>query len=357
VRRVGSEAMERRRIQLLDDKAATSVRGSQILGSLSRVIEELVLNSIQGYSNSIVISMRGLDEIIVIDDGLGIDDIAMKDYIGTAYCSSLSDGKGETLRSLASLCVEMKVETACWCLGKFASSRLITSEKVFRDGAVIYCNRFDDNVTTSAIIPKDNRNITTKNSSGTTVTLRGLFHRHAVRRKQYTLQNTLVLTQIASCLRLIALAHPCIAFEMRSSTGSNIDFSFTSSTRTVTESQALIQRLVDMYPDDFSHENTIEVSLDEENVDQSIVNKLSRCSFRAFGAFCITKTDDDESAVVRNKELEIICINGRLATHRDRLADLIIGQLRQGGKSSKYFSCTALTYRLFNDYAYILHFM
>ena len=325
--------MERRRIQLLDD-AATSVRSSQILGSFPRVIEELVLNSIQGYSNSIVISLRGLDEIIVIDDGVGIDGLTMKNYIGTAYCSSLIDGKGETLRSLASLCVEMKVETACWCLGEFGSSRLTASEKVFRDGAVIYCNRLDDNDTTSEIIPKYASNSATMNSSGTTVTLRGLFHRHAVRRKQYTIQNTLVLTQIASCLRLIALAYPCISFELRSSMGNNIDFSFTSSTRTVTESRALVERLVDMYPDDFSQEDSIEVSLDEENVHQSKVNNLSQCTFRAFGAFCITKTDDDESAVVRNKELEIICINGRLAAHRDRLAELIIGQLRQGNKSN-----------------------
>lgn len=228
--------MERRRIQLLDDKAATSVRGSQILGSFPRVIEELVRNSIQGYSNSIVISLRGLDEIIIIDDGVGIDSLTMKDYIGTAHCSSLNDGKGETLRSLASLCVEMKVETACWCLGEFGSSRLTASEKLFRDGAVIYCNRLDNNDTTSEIIPKYTSNSATMNSSGTTVTLRGLFHRHAVRRKQYTLQNTLVLTQIASCLRLIALAYPCISFELRSSMGNNIDFSFTSSTRTVTES-------------------------------------------------------------------------------------------------------------------------
>jgi len=326
--------MERRRIQLLDDKAATSVRGSQILGSFPRVIEELVRNSIQGYSNSIVISLRGLDEIIIIDDGVGIDGLTMKDYIGTAHCSSLNDGKGETLRSLASLCVEMKVETACWCLGEFGSSRLTASEKLFRDGAVIYCNRLDNNDTTSEIIPKYTSNSATMNSSGTTVTLRGLFHRHAVRRKQYTLQNTLVLTQIASCLRLIALAYPCISFELRSSMGNNIDFSFTSSTRTVTESRALVERLVDMYPDDFSQDNSIEVSLDEENVHQSKLNNLSQCTFRAFGAFCITKTDDDESAVVRNKELEIICINGRLAAHRDRLAELIIGQLRQGSKSN-----------------------
>ena len=48
--------------------------------------------------------------------------------------------------------------------------------------------------------------------------------------------------------------------------GNNIDFSFTFSTRTVTESRALVERLVDMYPDDFSQENSIEVSLDEENV-------------------------------------------------------------------------------------------
>jgi hypothetical protein len=81
-----------------------------------------------------------------------------------------------------------------------------------------------------------------------------------------------------------------------------------------------------MYPDDFPPEDSTELSLEE---DQS--------TFRAFGVLSIAAVIDGPGVAVRNRELEIICINGRLATHRARLADAIFSQMRQcrGSKTSE----------------------
>jgi DNA mismatch repair ATPase MutL len=333
-------ADERRRIKLLNDQAAAAVRGSQVIGSVSRAVEELVRNSVEGFSKSCVISV-GPNEIIVSDDGVGIDAEAMCALIGTEYCSNdevTGSRKGETLRSLASLCVEMKVETACWhCensvprrMNSLGSSKIMVSEKLFRDGALVFFNRSSD--ISPAIIP-NNHNKATK--TGTVVTLRGLFHRHVVRRKHHTLAkhdkayNGRELTQIRACLRLLALSYPCVYFELRDGTTDKVDLSFSPCLQTtaspwslIAEAHALRRRLGEMYPDDFPPEDSTELSLEE---DQS--------TFRAFGVLSIAKADDD----VRNRDLEIICINGRLATHRARLADAIFSQMRQcrGSKTSE----------------------
>jgi DNA mismatch repair ATPase MutL len=312
-------ADERRRIKLLNDQAAAAVRGSQVIGSVSRAVEELVRNSVEGCSKSCVISV-GPNEIIVSDDGVGIDAEAMCALIGTEYCSNdegTGGRKGETLRSLASLCVEMKVETACWHCENSVPRRM-------------------NSLGSSKLIPNYHNKAT---KTGTVVTLRGLFHRHAVRRKHHTLAkhdkayNGRELTQIRVCLRLLALSYPCVYFELRDGTTDKVDLSFSPCLQTTAspwslsaEAHALRRRLGEMYPDDFPPEDSTELSLEE---DQS--------TFRAFGVLSIAKADDDDGVAVRNRELEIICINGRLATHRDRLADAIFSQMRQcrGSKTSE----------------------
>jgi DNA mismatch repair ATPase MutL len=337
---------ESRHIKLLNDQAAAIVRGSQVISSVSRAVEELVRNSVEGFSKSCVISV-GPNEIVVSDDGVGIDAEAMHDLIGTEYCSN-DEGtgrKGETLRSLASLCEEMKVETASWhCensvprrVNSMGSSKLMVSEKFFRDGALLSFNRTSDGIGISpAIIPNNHNKATT---TGTVVTLRGLFHRHAVRRKHRALAkhdkayNGRELTQIRASLRLLALSYPCMYFELRDGTTDKVDLSSSPCLQTTAsswslsaEANALRRRLGEMYPDDFPQENSTELSLEE---DQS--------KFHAFGVLSISKADDDDGVALRNRELEIICINGRLATHRDRLADSIFGQMQQcrGSKSSE----------------------
>ncbi|KAL3781340.1 hypothetical protein ACHAW5_010140 [Stephanodiscus triporus] len=278
----------------------------------------------------------GLNEIVVADDGIGIDAEAMRELIGTEYCSN-DEGtgrKGETLRSLALLCVEMKVETACWCCdnsvprqttSSSGSSKLIVSEKLLRDGSLVFFNR------SPGIIPNDNNKAT---KTGTVVTLRGLFHRHAVRRKHHTqskqdkASNGREFAHIRACLRLLALSYPTVSFQLRDGTTEKVDLSCSSSLQTLEssrtlsfESRALLLRLRELYPDDFPQEDSTELSLEEDH-------------FRAFGVLCISK-DDDDGVAVRNRELEIICINGRLATNRDKLADAISNQMRLLCKGSK----------------------
>jgi hypothetical protein len=120
-----------------------------------------------------------------------------------------------------------------------------------------------------------------------------------------------------------------VYFELRDGTTDKVDLSFSPCLQTtaspwslIAEAHALRRRLGEMYPDDFPPEDSTELSLEE---DQS--------TFRAFGVLSIAKADDD----VRNRDLEIICINGRLATHRARLADAIFSQMRQcrGSKTSE----------------------
>ena len=368
---------KRRQIKCLTDQTAASIRGSQIIGSVSRAIEELVHNSVEGYAKSCVVSV-GKNKIIVSDDGLGIDPEAMRMFIGTEYCSNDSHDrvirkKGEALRSIASLCVEMKIETAC---SKNTDSRkrklgtkevsksgsrgyIIHSEKVFKDGVVVSFNQSSGgNAISSAIIPIFSD--ANKEKAGTTITIRGLFHRHAVRRKHSNFAgeekalSSAELAQIRACLRLLALSYPNIAFKLKNGSTGKVDCSYeppewahkftgplTSSLPTVTatspslsiESRALTLRLCEVYPNEFIEENSIELAF-EENKDTSNSKKdSSRTNFRVFGALCIS--DDGDEDIVRNRELEVVSINGRLATHSDKLADIIL-KLCRGNKPSKF---------------------
>jgi len=343
------------RIRQLDDHVAASVRGSQIIGSVGRAVEELVLNSIAGGgASSVSISLLNNDEIKINDDGKGINIDAMRLYIGTNYCSSGGEAseKGETLRSLASLCLEMKIvsrhaaadsrkqQALSNVNGKslLESNRVIgivQCEKVFRSGRVVSFNQSTDNNTTSSVLPKLNQlNSTKEKKTGTTITIRGLFHQHAVRRKHLTNQdgnsNSQDLAQVRACLRVLALSYPHVAFELASK--GKVDCSYQtsiSSSNNVSpslklKSRALIQRLCEVYPNDFTQDLSIELTLEES-------------SSQVFGALCILEEDGDDNDVLRNRELEMICINGRVATQSNVLADVVLGQIsfERGSKSSK----------------------
>jgi len=373
----------RRQIKCLTDQTAASIRGSQVIGSVSRAIEELVHNSVEGCAKSCVVSV-GKSEIIVSDDGMGIDPEAMRMFIGTEYCSNDSHDrvvakKGEALRSIASLCVEMKIETAC--CSKNADNRkrklgtkevpksgsngyIIRSEKVFKDGVVVSFNQSSGgNAISSVIIPT--LSDAYKEKAGTTITIRGLFHRHAVRRKHSNLageekeSSSAELAQIRACLRLLALSYPNVAFELRNGSTGKVDCSYkspewahkftgpsTSSLPTVTatspslimESRALTLRLCEVYPNDFIEENSIELAFEENKETSNSKKDSSRTNFRVFGALCIS--DDSDEDTVRNRELEIVSINGRLATHSDKLADIILSQVRLcRGNKPNYSVC------------------
>jgi DNA mismatch repair ATPase MutL len=324
-----------RRIGRLDQHTAASVRGSQVIGSVSRAIEELLHNAVDGCAKSCIISV-GTSEITVCDDGIGIDPDAMRLFIGTEYCSNngVDTGrkKGESLRSIASLCVEMKIETSCWWKSNdsnirnsnasFGARKLVRSEKVFRGGSVVFFNQcHDGNNSQSAIIPTVGKS--KEMMSGTTITLRGLFHQHAVRRKSMEGgSNSLELNRIGSSLRLLALSYPRVAFQLKDQSTGNLVASYgaCSETSRSSLSAALRFRLCEMYPNDFNDADSIEVSHDTYQQQQT--------GYNAFGVVSIVR-DDANNVSMRNRELEVVCINGRLATEAVRLPESVLSQIRR----------------------------
>lgn len=341
-------------IKCLDNHTAASVRGSQIIGSVSRAVEELILNAVQASASSISIQLGANTEITLTDDGTGIDAEAMRCYIGTEYCSNDNNGvgKGETLRSLASLCIEMKIESNSHSYADGSKSRealtningleslstnnkqIIHCEKIFRNGHVVSFNQSSDSRGNSAIIPKINTNAKTPQETGTTITLRGLFHQHAVRRKQYQQEkssNSQELAQVRSAFRLLALCYPHVSFKLKDSSG-EVDCSYKAKLPTTSsapslrlQTRALILRLCKMYPNEFNEDSPIDLVSEES-------------SFQAFGILCIVSDfDADEDDTLRHKELQIIAINGRLATQGDKLANVVQNQVQatRGDVSSK----------------------
>ena len=346
--------MNKSRIRQLDDHVAASVRGSQIIGSVGRAVEELILNSIAGGSASSVSISLGSNDMSICDDGRGINIDAMRLYIGTNYCSNGAEisgtgRKGETLRSLASLCLEMKIVSQYAAADRrkqqalsnvngtssHESNRVIgivQCEKVFRNGRVVSFNQSsDNNNTTSSVLPKLNQLSTKEKKTGTTITIRGLFHQHAVRRKHLANQdgtsNSQDLAQVRVCLRALVLSYPHVAFELSFNGKIDCLYQTNISSSNVSpslrlKSRALIQRLCEMYPNEFTQDLSIELTLEE---------------LSAFGALCIFEEDGDDNDVLRNRELEMICINGRVATQNSALADVVLSQVKneRGSTSSE----------------------
>ena len=342
-------------IKCLDNHTAASIRGSQIIGSVSRAVEELILNAVQASASSISIQLGANNEITLTDDGTGIDAEAMRCYIGIEYCSNNNNGvgKGETLRSLASLCIEMKIESsnshgytdgsksraALTNINGLESlstnnKQIIHCEKIFRNGHVVSFNQSSDSRGNSAIIPKINNTPKEMIRSGTIITLRGLFHQHAVRRKQYHQEkssNSQELAQVRSAFRLLALCYPHVSFKLKDSSG-EVDCSYNAKLPTASsapslrlQSRALILRLCKMYPNEFNEDRSIDLVSEES-------------SFQAFGILCIVSDfDADEDDMLHHKELQIIAINGRLATQGDKLANVVQNQVRaaRGNVSSE----------------------
>ena len=170
--------------------------------------------------------------------------------------------------------------------------------------------------------------------SGTTITLRGLFHQHAVRRKQYQQEkssNSQELAQVRSAFRVLALCYPHVSFQLKDSSG-EVDCSYKAKLPTTSsapslrlQSRALILRLCKMYPNEFNEDSPIDLVSEES-------------SFQLFGILCIVSDfDANEDDMLRHKELQIIAINGRLATQGDKLANVVQNQVRatRGDVSSK----------------------
>lgn len=289
-KRHGSDLSDR--VQLLDESTIVSVRAGQQIGSLPRAIEELVRNSIlHGKAKFVDITIGTtkmkpiggtVNYIEVFDDGIGIDIESTRCLIGTEHCTSqpyrssqddtsgnsdenyktgikhkIHTGpalrsqddddanvsiRGESLKALAVLCIEMHVATASSikrssCTrtqggtqgyvksksnsndGKEDYSNLVSScEKVIQNGVMASFKISSSTIDTccsSEIVPSytpysiaSKRDIKQPNientsllwsatssmhrvkpfSTGTIVKLYGLFHRHSVRRRHYEMR-------------------------------------------------------------------------------------------------------------------------------------------------------------------------
>ena len=293
--------MSTNRIRPLPSDTAESVRAGQIIGSLSRAVEELVYNSVEhGKASTVRITLGrrrcNNDETFVLqvqDDGIGIDPNALKKYVGTVHCSSkypsishgsnrhkmvkfndasqsksviqnrsdemsrITEGRGEYLKALSCLSIQLQIVTKCsstYSQRKVNNGQnlqkksrhsissnekaIVKSEKNIRDGIT---ESFSSSIINNdascsnkslfsfydGIIQDKNRNKEKvehqeqqPNTTGTTVTIWGLFHRHAVRRRQYNLslsQNASAIeksnfSHVRSCIRIMALAYPHIEF-------------------------------------------------------------------------------------------------------------------------------------------------
>eukprot|EP00569_Conticribra_weissflogii_P013793 CAMPEP_0171414878 /NCGR_PEP_ID=MMETSP0880-20121228/38400_1 /TAXON_ID=67004 /ORGANISM="Thalassiosira weissflogii, Strain CCMP1336" /LENGTH=101 /DNA_ID=CAMNT_0011932963 /DNA_START=122 /DNA_END=424 /DNA_ORIENTATION=- len=75
-----------------------------------------------------------------------------------------------------------------------------------------------------------------------------------------------------------------------------------------------------MYQNEFSVENSRRFAFKESDLFLSTAKKSGN-DFRAFGVIRTV------GSITRNKELEVVAINGRMATHGNKLADMIQTQI------------------------------
>jgi len=252
------------RVQLLPETTRNFVRAAQTIGSTQRAIEELVRNSIvHGRANEVNVTFgsvkkqdRGMTSFLQVrDDGLGIEEESTREFIGTLHCSSITEGatsnhnvigntnkfgsyRGEALKALAALSIEFRVQTTCavfaaeqpklqGCLISAPSKSrrnlplcnvslnqstqveaTVCSEKIIRDGEVFAFRSI-----------KSKRPLC--KSTGTSIQLYGLFHKHQVRLRHYQLSSSsshgvdqLHIGQLRSSIQILALAFPHVTIRL-----------------------------------------------------------------------------------------------------------------------------------------------
>ena len=154
------------RIRRLDDRTALALRGSHTISTVARAGEELVLNSLHSGATSITVTLlQGGVDFHVTDNGPGIDGAALRDHVGTDYCSAA--GRGESLLSLSNLSRDMEIETR-----RGRGKELVRFRKVFREGeAVSFESSLDGNSHDSIISPS---HLMAPQHTGTSITIRGV---------------------------------------------------------------------------------------------------------------------------------------------------------------------------------------
>ena len=268
------------RVQLLPEATRNFVRAAQTIGSPQRAIEELVRNSIiHGRAKEVNVTFgtvnikQGGDIpfLQVQDDGLGIDEVSTRDFIGILHCSSVMGNRtlmdrdntrglhrGEALKALAALSSEFQVETT-WAQmtipdevqrnlsirGGLTSAPSKPRRKFpVHNTSLRHSNQVEATVFSAKNI-RDNqviafRSVTNKTPSdlktGTSIKLFGLFHKHQVRLRHHQLASSshgadqLHIAQVRSAVHNLALAYPYVIIRLYHTKSTDPDTTWMQST-------------------------------------------------------------------------------------------------------------------------------
>ena len=255
------------RVELLPEETRDFVRGGQIIGSVYRALEELVRNAVLhgkalevnvtiGHATNSFTGARNTATMLTVsDDGIGIEEAAVQNLIGTHHCTTSksnsqntfskqcreSSFRGESLKALAALCIEFQIQSTRANLKKRHDNyRGLTSapSKAKRQSQTsnnsIPSALDIESFTTSEKLIRNSKVVSFQSKlyslesnikSGTSITLSGLFHKHHVRLRQFQLQNEhkgngndpqhhLRIGQVRSCLQELAFAFPHVTIRL-----------------------------------------------------------------------------------------------------------------------------------------------
>ncbi|XP_070024073.1 DNA mismatch repair protein MLH3 isoform X1 [Nicotiana sylvestris] len=189
-------------IKRLPEGIRSSIRSGFILYDFTRVVEELVFNSLDAGATKVYVALSvGTCYIKVNDNGSGVSRDGLV-LIGERYVTSkyrhLDDVhafpasfgfKGEALSSISDVSL---LEIVTKTHGKPNGYH-----KVLKDGKCLYLGIDDD-----------------RQDVGTTVIVRDLFYNQPVRRKQMLSNPKRILHSVKECLLRIALVHPSVSFRI-----------------------------------------------------------------------------------------------------------------------------------------------
>jgi DNA mismatch repair ATPase MutL len=322
------------RIRALPSGVANNVRASHVIGSQQRGVEELLQNSIiHGEAKKVIVTLGNDNIIIVEDDGVGIDNESMRTLIGTEACTNNasleifgSQGRGESLRCVAALCVEVTIEST------FLSNNrsVVSSTKLIRNGVTVSFEDSTDHKMSSSILPMMRSSI--KTTQGTRIILRNFFQQFAVRRNHRT-EN--LLSHVRSMLTMMSLIYPLVSFQLINGAGevdvlldaplSAEEFSGaltcrvphqlgTSSATLEDEADALVDRM-----------NKINSTSSDEDLGRTIKLAGEGGNVRAFGVIILR----DEDAICRGGRKMQFAVNGRPAAQAKQLTEFVQERIKK----------------------------
>lgn len=190
------------KIKPLPEAVRNSVRSGIIVCDLTRVVEELVFNSLDAGATKVSVSVGvGTCSVKVMDNGSGVDRdglVLLGERHATSKHHQLADldtanqnfgFRGEALCSISDVSL-LEIITK-------AHGRPHGYRKVMKDCKCLYLGISDD-----------------RHDAGTTVVVRDLFYNQPVRRKLMQSSPKKVLHLVKKCVLRIALVHPRVSFRV-----------------------------------------------------------------------------------------------------------------------------------------------